>query len=212
MQCAARTQAPRAPAGFRQGAAAAIAAALACLLLWCATPALAQAADRIAVTNAQLALVVDGGEPGVTLDADFDFELPYVLEDAVNRGIALYFVIDFELYRTRWYWFDRQLAQRTLTYRLTYSALTRQYRLARGSLALPFDTLPEALASLRRVRGWKVLERGTLRPDEDYRSQLRMRLDTSQLPKPFQINALTNRDWTLASDWRNVNVSADLAR
>jgi hypothetical protein len=156
--------------------------------------------------------VVEGGEPGVTLDADFDFELPYVLEDAVNRGIALYFVIDFELYRERWYWFDRQLAQRTLTYRLSYSALTRQYRLARGSLALPFDSLAEALNSLRRVRGWKVLERGTLRPDEDYRAQLRMRLDTSQLPKPFQINALTNRDWTLASDWRNVNVSADLAR
>jgi hypothetical protein len=210
MQCAARTHAPRAPAGLRGGAASLIAALLAAWLLCVGTPA--RAADRIAVTNAQLSLVVEGGEPGVTLDADFDFELPYVLEDAVNRGIALYFVIDFELYRERWYWFDRQLVQRTLTYRLSYSALTRQYRLARGSLALPFDTLAEALNSLRRVRGWRVLERGTLRPDEDYRAQLRMRLDTSQLPKPFQINALTNRDWTLASDWRNVNVSADLAR
>jgi hypothetical protein len=210
MQCAARTIAARAPAGVGRRAAGAFAALTACALLWLVAPV--QAADRIAVTSAQLALVVDGGEPGVTLDADFDFELPYVLEDAVNRGIALYFVVDFELYRERWYWFDLQLAQRTLTYRLTYSALTRQYRLARGSLALPFDSLAEALASLRRVRGWKVLDRGTLKPDEDYRAQLRMRLDTSQLPKPFQINALTNRDWTLASDWRNVNVSADLAR
>jgi hypothetical protein len=189
---------------------AAVAVVSASIWLWLA-PA-AQAADRIAVSSAQLALVVEGDEPGVTLDADFDFELPYVLEDAVNRGIALYFVVDFELYRERWYWFDRLLAQRSLTYRLTYSALTRQYRLARGSLALPFDTLADALASLRRVRSWKVLERGTLKPDEDYRAQLRMRLDTSQLPKPFQINALTNRDWTLASDWRNVSVSADLAR
>ncbi len=210
MQCAARTHAPRAPAASRGGAVSLMVALLVAWLLGVGTPA--RAADRIAVTSGQLTLVVEGGEPGVTLDADFDFELPYVLEDAVNRGIALYFVIDFELYRERWYWFDRQLAQRTLTYRLSYSALTRQYRLARGSLALPFDSLAEALNSLRRVRGWKVLERGTLRPDEDYRAQLRMRLDTSQLPKPFQINALTNRDWTLASDWRNVNVSADLAR
>jgi len=209
MHCAARTLAPRAPAALRRGVVAALAALAASLALWLAP---AHAADRIAVTHAQLALVVEGGEPGVTLDAEFDFELPYVLEEAVNRGIALYFNIDFELYRERWYWFDRQLAQRTLTYRLTYSALTRQYRLARGSLALPYDSLAEALASLRRVRGWKVLERGTLKPDEDYRAQLRMRLDTSQLPKPFQINALTNRDWTLASDWRNVSVSADLAR
>lgn len=223
MQCAARTFATRAPGcGARQApmvvrrcSAALVTRLLGLLLLALLLAAplrVAQADDRIAVNSAQLALVVDGGEPGVSLDADFDFELPYVLEDAVNRGIALYFVVDFELYRERWYWFDRQLVQRSLTYRLTYSALTRQYRLARGSLALPFDTLAEAMATLKRVRGWKVMERGTLRPDENYRAQLRMRLDTSQLPKPFQINALTNRDWTLASDWRNVSVSADLSK
>lgn len=207
---AARTHATRAAAALRGSATAAVAALAAVMLLAFGAPA--HANDRIAVTSAQLALVVEGGEPGVTLDAEFDFELPFVLEDAVKRGIALYFVIDFELYRERWYWFDRQLVHRTLSYRLSYSALTRQFRLARGSLALPFDTLEEALGTLRRVRGWKVIERGSLRPDEDYRAQLRLRLDTSQLPRPFQINALTNRDWTLASDWRDVSVSADLAR
>ena len=135
-----------------------------------------------------------------------------MLEDAVNRGIALYFVIDFELYRERWYWFDRKIVSQSLTYRLTYSPLTRQYRLSRGALAQPFDTLEEAVATMRRVRNWKVIERGAIKPDEDYRAQVRMRFDTSQLPRPFQINALTQRDWTLASDWRNVGVTADLGR
>lgn len=185
------------------------AGSLALLLL--AGQAGAAAEDRINVRQANLALL-DTGEPGVVLDAEFDFELPWVLVDAVNRGVALYFVVEFELYRERWYWFDRRVAAQSLTYRLTYSPLTRQYRLARGTLALPYDTLDDALASLRRIRGWKVLERGMLRPDEDYRAQLRMRLDTSQLPKPFQINALTNRDWTLASDWRSVSVTAELTR
>lgn len=179
-------------------------------LLTCGPPARAE--DRIQVREGTLSLVVEGGEPGVMLDAEFEFELPWVLEDAVNRGVALYFVAEFELYRQRWYWFDRRMVAASLTYRLTYSPLTRQYRLARGTLALPFDSLAEALASLRRIRGWKVMERGTLKPDEDYRAQLRMRLDTSQLPKPFQINALTNRDWTLASDWRTVSVTAELSR
>ncbi len=180
------------------------------LLLLAGGPTMA-ADDRIHVRQATLSLG-DNGESGVLLDAEFDFELPWVLVDAVNRGVALYFVVDFELYRERWYWFDRKVTSQSLTYRLTYSPLTRQYRLARGTLALPFDTLDDALASLRRIRGWKVLERGALKPDEDYRAQLRMRLDTSQLPKPFQINALTNRDWTLASDWRSVNVTAELTR
>jgi hypothetical protein len=188
--------------------------ALGAVLLCCALAMAEQsrASERIAVTEARLHLVVDRGEPGVALDADFDFDLPWALEDAVNRGIALYFVVDFELYRERWYWFDRRLIATSLTYRLTYSPLTRQYRLARGALALPYDTLGEAIAALRRIRGWIVVERGTLRPDESYRAQLRMRLDTSQLPRPFQVTALTQRDWTLASDWRNVAVSADLAR
>ena len=30
---------------------------------------------------------------------------------------------------------------------------------------------------------------------------VRMRLDTAQLPKPFQLNAIASRDWTLESDW-----------
>ena len=29
-----------------------------------------------------------------------------------------------------------------------------------------------------------------------------MRLDVTQLPKPFQLSALTNREWTLDSDWK----------
>ena len=170
-----------------------------------------RAADRIAVNSAQLQLA-DDPEGALVLDAQFDFELPPVLEDAVNRGIVLFFVVEFELFRPRWYWFDKKLVDTVRTYRLSYSPLTRQYRLATGALAQPFDSLGDALITLRRVRGWRVADRTLIRPDDDYTAQVRMRLDTSQLPKPFQVNALTNRDWTLASDWRNVPVSADLAK
>jgi hypothetical protein len=183
------------------------------MLVFLALPAApSTAADRIAVQSAQLLLADDSSDGAVVLDAQFDFELPPVLEDAVNRGIALYFVVEFELFRPRWYWFDKKLVDVARTYRLTYSPLTRQYRLATGALAQPFDSLADALATLRRVRSWRVADRALMRPDDDYTAQVRMRLDTSQLPKPFQVNALTNRDWTLASDWRNVPVSADLAK
>lgn len=185
--------------------------ALLALALLGIAPAGPAAAQGIVVAEAALR-APDDGEGGALLDAQFDFELPAVLEDAVNRGIALYFVIDFELYRTRWYWFDRKLVGTALTYRLTYSPLTRQYRLARGTLAQPFDTLAEALATLRRVRSWKVVDPGVLHRGEDYRAQTRMRLDISQLPKPFQVDALTNRDWNLASEWRPVPVPPELLR
>lgn len=186
----------------------------ACLLgacfLMAAVPAQA-ASDHITVSSAALRASPEG-DGSIVLDAQFDFELPAILEDVVSRGIALYFVVEFELYRQRWYWFDRKLDDATLTYRLTYSPLTLQYRLARGTLAQPFDSLTEALSSLQRLRGWKVLERGVIKPDEDYRAQVRMRLDTSQLPRPFQINVLTQRDWTLSSDWHAIKVGHELAR
>ena len=169
-------------------------------------------ADRIEVTDASLKLVLEGNDPGITLDASFDFELPGVLEDAINRGIALYFVVDFELYRERWWWFDRKLVSESRLFRLTYSPLTRQYRIGSGALALPFESIADALVTMRRIHGWNVIERGVLKSDDDYRAQVRMRLDTSQLPKPFQVNALTNRDWALSSDWRSVPVVPELAR
>ncbi len=181
-------------------------------VLWCvgtllgAWPTLGLAAERVTVTQAHLAPAASG--EGMVLYAQFDFELPQTLEEAVNRGIALYFVVDFELFRGRWYWFDKKLVDQSLSFRLTYSPLTRQYRLARGALAQPFDTLTGALDALRRLSGWAVIDKGVVRPDDDpqdYRAQVRFRLDTSQLPKPFQVSALTHRDWVLASDWQALN-------
>ncbi len=85
--------------------------------------------------------------------------------------------------------------------RLSYHALTRQYRISRGALHQSFSGLPEALRVLSRVRSWQVLERAEIDAG-DYQAALRMRLDVTQLPKPFQVNALTSREWNLASEWR----------
>lgn len=187
--------------------------AVAVALLMVAWPGPVAAADRIAITEARLAPVPDGD--GVALYARFDFEMPQALEDAVNRGIALYFVVDFEMFRNRWYWFDKKVVNRVLTYRLTYSPLTRQYRVARGTLAQPFDTLTEALATIKGVHGWKVIDQGVIGADDDIkdlRAHLRLRLDVSQLPKPFQVNALTDGDWTLTSGWHSLKPTTERVR
>jgi hypothetical protein len=184
---------------------------LAALALLLAPPA-SVADERIGVMAAVLEQSRDGANGAIVLNATFEFELPQALEDAVQKGIALYFNIEFELFRKRWYWFDRMVASQTLTYRLSYSPLTRQYRLARGGLSQPFDSLEEALALMKSVRNWQVMDRAQLAPREDFEAQVRMRLDVSQLPKPFQVNAITSREWSLASDWREVQVPADLLR
>lgn len=173
------------------------------------SPAVAQ--ERIGVMAAALEPAREAGD-ALLLNATFEFELPQALEEAVQKGIALYFNIEFELFRKRWYWFDRKVASSTLTYRLSYSPLTRQYRLGRGGLSQSFESLEEALSLLKSVRNWKVAEKSVLGPREEYDAQVRMRLDVTQLPKPFQVNAITSREWTLTSDWREVPVTAELMR
>ncbi|MGB7536699.1 MAG: DUF4390 domain-containing protein, partial [Azonexus sp.] len=124
----------------------------------------------------------------------------------VTKGVVMYFVVDFEMTRPRWYWLDEKLISRSQTYRLSYHALTRQYRLSTGGLHQSFDSLSDALRMLSRLRNWLVIDKGAektgVRAGETYTAALRMRLDINQLPRPFQIAALGNKDWNLASDWK----------
>lgn len=166
-----------------------------CLVLLLAVPG-AQAAD-ISARNPLLS----AGEDGYVLAADFSVNLNARLEDAVAKGVALYFVVDFELTRSRWYWLDEQVASRSQSLQLSYHALTRQYRLSSGALHQNFASLDDALRILSRLRNWLVFDKSAVTADQTYLAAVRMRLDLSQMPKTFQVNALANRDWNLSSEW-----------
>jgi hypothetical protein len=172
--------------------------ALRALLAAVALAAAPAAAEEIAVGPASLV----GSPEGIVLNADFTLDLPARLEDVLAQGVPLYFVVEFECYRPRWLWLDEKIGEATLTARLAFHALTRTYRLSTGGLHQSFATLDEALRALGRVREWLVLPAGALQPDTTYNAYVRMRLDTAQLPKPFQVSALANRDWNLASPWK----------
>ena len=159
-------------------------------------------AEEIEVREARLRAV----DEGLVLDADFRFELTPRLADVVTNGVPLYFRVDFQLTRQRWYWFDETAATAQLQLRLSYHALSRQYRLATGLLQQSFPTLEEALDVLRRIRNWLVVDRSVSFADSDYEAAVRMRLDTTLLPKPFQLSALTNRDLHLESQWKRFAV------
>jgi hypothetical protein len=171
------------------------------LLLLAAAPA---QAEEIEVREVALRRV----DEGLSLDVDFGFELTPRLADIVANGVPLYFSVEFELTRRRWYWFDDTAASQRLSLRLSYHALSRQYRLSTGLLQQSFPTLEEALNVLSRVRNWVVVDRTVRLSDADYEAAVRMRLDTALLPKPFQLSALTGRDLHLESPWKRFIVRA----
>lgn len=163
-------------------------------------------------TSANVAVVNSNGAPvpqlrredaNWELSADLDLQLGASLESALQRGVPLYFNLRLVVTRPRWYWLDADVVDIQRDYRVSYHALTRQYRVSIGSLALSYPTLAEAMRAVSRVRGWSVAEAARLKVGERYRARLELRLDSSRLPKPLQINLIGPGDWSseVATEW-----------
>ena len=172
--------------------------------------ALAAQAQSIALRN-----IANGTPPSLvlvddnwTVNADFDIELGARMEEALGNGVALYFLVEIELTRPRWYWLDERVLSERLTLRIGYQPLVRQYRLSSGALYRNFASLSELLQELGRIRGWQVAERDRLKPGEPYKAFIRMRLDSSQVPRMMQVGPGAVRDWTLQSEWQRFVVPA----
>ena len=135
------------------------------------------------------------------LNATFQIELTPGLEDAVKKGVVLYFQTEFDLTRSRWYWFDEKPALAQRQTRLSYQPITQQYRIASEGFTFAATSMFEALQAVGSIGGWRVIDNGQIDPGKSYNAALRMTLDLSKLPKPFQVNALNNRDWNVTSDW-----------
>lgn len=138
-------------------------------------------------------LVAD--DRGYAVNAEFAVQIGARLDEAVSKGVPLYFRFEIQIKRKRWYWIDEHLAGRVLRYRLSYQALTRQYRLSLGNLHTNYDTLDEALQALGRIARLHVADKAELPVGEPLTAAVRLSLDHAQLPKPLQVDALADRDW-----------------
>lgn len=176
-------------------------------------------AEGISLNKAE----IHSSEGGYQLSASYDINLNFVVKEALSRGIPIYFVGEFSLTharwdwldsaqqavsrlfsggspRARWAWLDKDIYSSEQTFKLSYSTLTGRYRISRGALFQNFASLEDALNILARQNS-AVIPAELMKKDGNYVASARLRLDIAQLPKPLQVNALTDSDWTLDSDW-----------
>ncbi len=177
------------------------------LMLACALPQAARAADgTVEITRAY----IEAAEEGYRLSVAYSFDLNHGLEDALQYGVPVHFTTEISFTRPRWYWFDEKAVTARRTYKLVYDVLTRQYYVRiLGSVQQSFDTLDDALFFIRRPSRWVVAPRGALKVGEVYNVTLSMGMDRDYLPKPIQVNAFNNRDWTLVSQKRTFQYRAE---
>ena len=173
-----------------------------CLFAW--QPA-ARAAN-IDINHAQ----IESAEDGYRLAANFSFELTRDLESTLTSGIPLYFVTEVEITRPRWYWLDEKTINANQTVRISYNVLTRQYRASvNGNFSQNYKDLDEALALVKHPSRWLIADKNAISRGTNYNIAVRVRLDTSQLPKPLQFNAINDNEWRLSSEWKHMTFKAD---
>jgi hypothetical protein len=160
--------------------------------------------------NASLSqLRLEQADDGVYLTAQVHFDLPPVIQEVLEKGIAVYFVAEAELYRERWYWTNLKVAQVARYMRLAYQPLTRRWRLNVSSVPITnagfgvslnqnFDTLDDALDSVRRIGRMRLGDSAEIGDAPNHDVNFQFRLDTSQLPRPFQIGAFGQSDWNIS--------------
>ena len=154
---------------------------------------------------------VERGDDGVYLSTVVRFDLPAVVEDALLKGIPMFFVAEADIYLSRWYWADKRVANATRTIRLAYQPLTRRWRVnivsglinnsagLRATLNQNYDTLPEALSAVQRLSRWRIADNSEVEPDVTHKLEFSFSLDLSQLPRPFQIGVAGQKDWTISA-------------
>lgn len=144
---------------------------------------------------------------GVQLSVRLTLEPSAAVEDALLKGVPVYFVWQADVVRERWYWTDKRISSANRTLRLAYQPLTRRWRVSLSTdgaanatglqyaLHQSFDTLNEALSGISRVANWQITEPGQLDDGNRYLAQWRFRLDLSLLPRPFQIGVANQPGW-----------------
>jgi Domain of unknown function (DUF4390) len=140
-------------------------------------------------------LEVKPAEGALTLEFSARLTLSRAIEDALRRGVPMYFEVEATLYRSRWYWRDERVSRVSRSYRLSFQPLTGSWRVGLGALGQNYPTLSEAMAVISRVSGWHLAEAAQLENDLRYYLEFSYRLDAAQLPQPLQIGL--GNEWSL---------------
>ena len=146
----------------------------------------------------ELATLATRRDEGVlALDFVARVTLPRTVEDALQRGVPIYFVAEAQLLRGRWYWRDERVSRVSRSWRLAFQPLTSAWRVSLGGLNQTYPSMAEALAAVSRSGGWKLADLNQLDPDKSYQLEFSYRLDTSQLPGPMQFGLSGQGDWAV---------------
>lgn len=153
-------------------------------------------------------LKIERQETELYMSGNWRFELPSALEDALLKGITLYFVTEVDITQERWYVYNQRVAHAERHVRLFYQPLIRRWRVnispqpfsASGlgvSLGQSYDSADDALNAVRRIIQWRIANAVDVNMDAKPTLSINFKLDINQLPRPLQIGAIGHSEWNI---------------
>ena len=136
-------------------------------------------------------------------DAKLDLKLENAPAEALRAGIPLTLSIEIQLLNRKSLLWKQRVAIWRYRYVLDYHRLSGRYlveNIASGQMKT-FATLIEALNSLSRVSSSERLSK-TMNPYDRLVVQLRVKLDTNELPAPLRLVTIFFPDWQQTSEWK----------
>ena len=176
------------------------------LVLACAVglPSMARADTPVELQ----ALKLERQDAALYMSVNWRFDMPSALEDALLKGITLYFVTEVDITQERWYFYNQRVAHAERHVRLFYQPLTRRWRVNISpqafnvsglgmSLGQSYDTAEEALGAVQRIVQWRIANVADISLDAKPTLAINFKLDLKQLPRPLQIGAAGHSDWNI---------------
>ena len=188
------------------------------VLAWLVCASAVWAQNQVAMASFQ----TERNEDVYQISAQFDLDLSNTVQEALLKGIPVYFVVDAKVYRDRWYWSDKLVAAAQRHIRISYQPLTRRWRMQVASqpivqsglgvsLMQTYDSLEEVMANLRRLNRWKFADASQIETSAGHRLEFAFYLDLSQLPRPLQMGAAGQSEWELAIN-KSIRLATEAAR
>lgn len=130
------------------------------------------------------------------------------MEDAVKNGVPASFSFFVNLYRSRGIWFDKKLADLTITHTIKYNSLKKEYAVSRSwdnnspVVVQSFDT---ARRLMTEIDSLKVIPLGLLEKGKQYQIRAKAKLSRVTLPYYLHYVLFFLSLWDFETDWYTID-------
>jgi hypothetical protein len=130
------------------------------------------------------------------------------MEDAVNSGVPASFSFFINLYRTRGIWFDKRMADLTVTHTIKYNSLKKEYTVSRSwdsSSPVVVQSFGAAKKLMTEIDSLKVIQLGWLEKGKQYQIQAKAKLSRVTLPYYLHYVLFFLSLWDFETDWYTID-------